>query len=284
MRRNTSSIAARLDSSLDFDRLDRRRAVEFEIEQSPKGPRANRCTPPRAACERPARVTGRSIGPGLIPASGAAPDPVHSGRRHPVRGTATAPFPERTTSSSGPPSSPPTRRAAAASPRSPTTSPRAAGDREIVALLPPERGVALPARGPPPDPPRRARRLRARARALGDCVDVVSIQHEYGIWGGEDGAYVLDFVHALDVPAVATLHTVLRDPTARPARDPARSSSTRAEATVVMSRAAATLLATAYGVDPDRVDVIPHGVPDLPARRVRDDQAGRSAWPVATSS
>ena len=53
------------------------------------------------------------------------------------------------------------------------------------------------------------------ARSLARCVDVVSIQHEYGIWGGEDGESVLDFVHALDVPAVATLHTVLRKPTKR---------------------------------------------------------------------
>ena len=52
------------------------------------------------------------------------------------------------------------------------------------------------------------------ARYLNDSgVDVVSIQHEYGIWGGEDGAYVLDFVDALRVPVVTTLHTVLRTPT-----------------------------------------------------------------------
>ena len=50
------------------------------------------------------------------------------------------------------------------------------------------------------------------ARALERCVGVVSIQHEYGIWGGQDGDYVLDFVRALRVPTVATLHTVLRDP------------------------------------------------------------------------
>ena len=46
------------------------------------------------------------------------------------------------------------------------------------------------------------------------------MQHEYGIWGGEDGAYVIDFVRSLRVPAVATLHTVLRDPISGPARRP----------------------------------------------------------------
>jgi glycosyltransferase involved in cell wall biosynthesis len=101
------------------------------------------------------------------------------------------------------------------------------------------------------------------ARALAACVDVVSIQHEYGIWGGDDGAYVLDLVRALDVPAVATLHTVLRAPTLRQ-RTILTELIASVEATVVMSRSAAALLTSAYGVDPGRLDVIAHGVPNLP--------------------
>ena len=101
------------------------------------------------------------------------------------------------------------------------------------------------------------------ARALARCVDVVSIQHEYGIWGGEDGAYVLDFMRALDVPAVVTLHTVPRTPSPQQ-RAILLEVIARAEATVVMSRSAASLLTTAYGVDAMCLDVIPHGVPDLP--------------------
>jgi glycosyltransferase involved in cell wall biosynthesis len=136
----------------------------------------------------------------------------------------------------------------------------------VVALLNPERGIPYPL-----EVHHRIRRDERAdyghaARALGDCVDVVSIQHEYGIWGGEDGAYVLDFIQALDVPAVATLHTVLRDPTPNQRAILTELVNT-AEATVVMSRAAATLLSSAYGVDPYRVDVIPHGVPDLPLVR-----------------
>jgi glycosyltransferase involved in cell wall biosynthesis len=91
----------------------------------------------------------------------------------------------------------------------------------------------------------------------------VSIQHEYGIWGGEDGEWVLDFVRALACPSVATLHTVLRDPTDRQ-RAILSELVDRVEATVVMSRSAADLLATSYGVDRRRVEIIPHGVPDLP--------------------
>jgi glycosyltransferase involved in cell wall biosynthesis len=101
------------------------------------------------------------------------------------------------------------------------------------------------------------------ARSLSDCVDVVSIQHEYGIWGGEDGEHVLEFVRGLRVPAVATLHTVLRDPSPRQ-RAVLLDLIRIAEATVVMSSSAADLLRASYGVDQDRVHVIPHGVPDLP--------------------
>jgi glycosyltransferase involved in cell wall biosynthesis len=101
------------------------------------------------------------------------------------------------------------------------------------------------------------------ASALGRCVGVVSIQHEYGIWGGEDGGHVIDFVRSLDVPSVVTLHTVLQQPT--PGQRAVLSDLVAlTDATVVMSRSAADLLTTAYGVDRGRVRVIPHGVPDLP--------------------
>ncbi len=139
----------------------------------------------------------------------------------------------------------------------------ATGSREIVALHPPEQAVPYPLevhhrirRDEPMDYPR-------VARTLGGCVDTVSIQHEYGIWGGDDGADVLRFVQALPIPAVATLHTVLRTPTIRQ-RAILTELIASVAATVVMSRSAAALLATAYGVDARRLEVIPHGVPDLP--------------------
>jgi glycosyltransferase involved in cell wall biosynthesis len=143
---------------------------------------------------------------------------------------------------------------------------RATGDREIVALHPPEHVLRYPA-----EVHHRVRRDEPAdytrvARSLGSCVDVVSIQHEYGIWGGEDGRAVLDFVRALDVPAIATLHTVLRDPTPNQ-RAILVELVRRVSATVVMSRSAATLLTESYGVDPTRLDIIPHGVPDLPIVR-----------------
>jgi len=139
----------------------------------------------------------------------------------------------------------------------------ATGEREIVALHGPGPNVLYPSevhhrirRDEPGDYAR-------TARDLSRCADVVSIQHEYGIWGGEDGSAVLDFVHALDAPAMVTLHTVLRHPTPSQRAillDLIRS----AAATVVLSRAAANVLAETYGVAAAAIEVIPHGVPNLP--------------------
>ena len=101
------------------------------------------------------------------------------------------------------------------------------------------------------------------AQALNHCVDVVSIQHEYGIWGGEDGEHVLDFVRALRVPAVATLHTVLSDPSPHQ-RSVLAELVALAQTSVVMSRSAGELLIQRYDVDARRLAIIPHGVPNVP--------------------
>lgn len=137
------------------------------------------------------------------------------------------------------------------------------GDREIVALHPPDQTGPYPIevhhrirRDEPGD-------YAPAARSVSDCVDIVSIQHEPGIWGGTDGDGILDFVRALRVPAIATLHTVRRAPTPGQ-RAVLAELVASVEATVVMSRSAATLLATAYGSDARRLEIIPHGVPDLP--------------------
>jgi glycosyltransferase involved in cell wall biosynthesis len=141
---------------------------------------------------------------------------------------------------------------------------RASGNREIVALTPPDHETPYPTevhhrirRDVPEDYGR-------VARALDGCrVDAVSIQHDFSIWGGPDGEFVLDFVRALNLPAVATLHELGRRPTPNQRRIVGELVDATA-ATVVMSQAAAGLLGRAYGIDPGRVEVISHGVPDLP--------------------
>jgi glycosyltransferase involved in cell wall biosynthesis len=97
----------------------------------------------------------------------------------------------------------------------------------------------------------------------GSGGDVVSIQHEYGIYGGPDGLNLLHLVDRLEAPLVTTFHTVLTNPTDRQ-RAIVRELGARSEASVVMSDTAARLLAGEYDVDPTRIRTIPHGVPDLP--------------------
>ncbi len=104
---------------------------------------------------------------------------------------------------------------------------------------------------------------RAAVAIDGLGADVVSLQHEFGIYGGADGEHVLELADRLRTPIVPTLHTVLARPSERQ-RAIVRGLASRSAALVVMSEMAASLLARTYGVDPDRVRVIPHGVPDVP--------------------
>lgn len=94
-------------------------------------------------------------------------------------------------------------------------------------------------------------------------VDVVSLQHEYGIFGGRAGSLVLDFVRELRMPLVSTLHTVLAEPNPeqRAVMDELTASSERI---VVMSEDGARLLGRVHGVPASKIDVIPHGIPSVP--------------------
>ena len=97
-------------------------------------------------------------------------------------------------------------------------------------------------------------------------ADLVSIQHEFGIFGGSEGLYVLDLMDAVRVPVVARLHTVLPRPEPH-YRRALEAIVARSARIVVMTETARDLLRDVYGVDPAVVDVVPHGTPDLdPAR------------------
>jgi glycosyltransferase involved in cell wall biosynthesis len=92
--------------------------------------------------------------------------------------------------------------------------------------------------------------------------DVVSLQHEFGIFGGEAGSHVLTLLNRLSMPVVTTLHTVLRQPTPaqKAVMDRIIEISSRL---VVMAEKGRDLLHTVYGVPEDKIDVIPHGIPDI---------------------
>lgn len=94
-------------------------------------------------------------------------------------------------------------------------------------------------------------------------VDVVSLQHEYGIFGGEAGGHVLALLRNVRAPVHTTLHTVLARPT--PAqRQVMREVIHLSARLAVMTRRGLDLLQEVYGVPNARVDVIPHGIPDAP--------------------
>ena len=93
--------------------------------------------------------------------------------------------------------------------------------------------------------------------------DLVCLQHEYGIFGGAAGRYILSLLRRLKMPVVTTLHTVLREPDANQ-RIVLEEIAQLSDRLVVMSELAAQLLREVYAVPGGKVDVIPHGVPDLP--------------------
>src|ERR1700732_2417116 len=94
-------------------------------------------------------------------------------------------------------------------------------------------------------------------------VDIVCLQHEFGIFGGPAGAHILAFLHELRMPVVTTLHTILREPRADPRRvmEELISLSTRG---VVMSPRGRQMLQDIYHAPPTKIALIHHGIPDIP--------------------
>ncbi|HEX6099694.1 MAG TPA: glycosyltransferase family 4 protein [Thermoanaerobaculia bacterium] len=95
-----------------------------------------------------------------------------------------------------------------------------------------------------------------------NAVDVISVQHEYGIFGGKGGSHLLTLLRELRMPIVTTLHTILATPNLHQRRvmDEIAALSDRL---VVMTTGGAELLQQVHGVDENKIDVIPHGVPNV---------------------
>ena len=101
------------------------------------------------------------------------------------------------------------------------------------------------------------------ARFLNTHCGVVSLQHEFGIFGGECGSYVMHLIGQLHVPLVVTCHTVFEYPDAG-YRSVFRRIVSRANKLVVMNRRAVGLLETLYGARSEQIEFIHHGIHDMP--------------------
>jgi glycosyltransferase involved in cell wall biosynthesis len=97
----------------------------------------------------------------------------------------------------------------------------------------------------------------------GNDVDLVCLQHEFGIFGGPAGSHILGLLRELRMPVVTTLHTVLREPDANQRRVMGKLAQ-RSDRLIVMSKRGTEFLRDIYRVPEDKVDLIPHGIPDVP--------------------
>src|ERR1700680_4386351 len=94
-------------------------------------------------------------------------------------------------------------------------------------------------------------------------IDMVCLQHEYGIFGGPAGSHILRLLRGLKMPLVTTLHTVLREP------NPDQLSVMKeiaelSDRLIVMSQLSSQFLQEIFKVPGSKIDLVPHGVPDLP--------------------
>jgi glycosyltransferase involved in cell wall biosynthesis len=94
-------------------------------------------------------------------------------------------------------------------------------------------------------------------------VDLVCLQHEYGIFGGKSGNHIMELLKHLKMPVVTTLHTVLREPNLDQ-RVVMHKIAARSERLVVMSQYSSRVLQEVFRVPAEKIDLIPHGIPDLP--------------------
>ena len=93
-------------------------------------------------------------------------------------------------------------------------------------------------------------------------IDAVNVQHEFGIYGGEWGKYIVSFLQNVRKPVITTLHTVQPDFEST-ARNVLEEISVRSKAVVVMAKAAKNIL-NKYNVPNEKINVVQHGCPDIP--------------------
>jgi len=96
-------------------------------------------------------------------------------------------------------------------------------------------------------------------------IDLLVIEHEFGIYGGERGKYLLDLIDNLKIPFITTLHTVLPEPDSKQ-RHILNVLGQNGEKTITMAENTVDTLIKVYGIDPSKIAVINHGVPYMPMK------------------
>ncbi|MFC6101550.1 glycosyltransferase family 4 protein [Olivibacter domesticus] len=104
--------------------------------------------------------------------------------------------------------------------------------------------------------------LKAADFINNNSIDVCIVQHEYGIFGGQNGVFILTLLHHVAIPVIVTFHTVLKKPSYNESmilKEIVRA----AEKVVVMTNKAVEMLRELYEVPAEKIEMIPHGVPDI---------------------
>ncbi len=96
----------------------------------------------------------------------------------------------------------------------------------------------------------------------GNNVDLICLQHEFGIYGGESGNYILTLLRKLKIPVVTTFHSILANPNLQQ-RIIVETIGKISDKIIVMSYKGQEFLNTIYGIPPEKVKVIPHGIPEV---------------------
>jgi len=100
-------------------------------------------------------------------------------------------------------------------------------------------------------------------------ADVCILEHEFGIYGGESGIYILPLINRLEKPLVTVLHTVLREPSFVQ-KIIMREIADQSSKVIVMSKRAVEFLTDIYEIPADKIQIIEHGVPDLEASEINE--------------
>lgn len=115
-------------------------------------------------------------------------------------------------------------------------------------------------------------------------IELLVIEHEYGIFGGKSGEYILDLVDRLQIPVITTLHTVLPRPD-RKQKDILKKLGAKSVRVVTMANNTVPILEKVYGIDLSKIEVIPHGVPYriVPPREKLKEKFGLSGRSIVST-